>query len=295
MARRNRKSAKLKGSQGSRRGRSLRRGDKNREDEPRQADQGSSGESREEGKASLGDGGNVSSLLETTSKDVRELLEAADDAAEKVRQAAQAEKGPGSKKGEDDDVTVLVSKVNEEAREVLEAADEAAERIREEARAEAKQVVDQARRRTEAVTREQMDRVSEATDELLGQLAAVKRQLDSLRTAFHRAMQSMGSELGVEPSEVWSTKRNGLDAEQESEQLRERLGNRPRPTSVTEPEGISEGARLLALQQMMAGVDPEVIERRLREEFGIEDPRPILEWMGLQAEGARKREQSKKR
>jgi hypothetical protein len=38
------------------------------------------------------------------------------------------------------------------------------------------------------------------------------------------------------------------------------------------------------MQQLTAGVDANVIQERLTKEFGIKDPKPILEWMGLQAE-----------
>jgi len=39
----------------------------------------------------------------------------------------------------------------------------------------------------------------------------------------------------------------------------------------------TDGARLLALQLSVAGTDEEAIERRLREDFGIADPAPIID------------------
>jgi hypothetical protein len=72
------------------------------------------------------------------------------------------------------------------------------------------------------------------------------------------------------------------------------LGRRPRRKGAEQPEGVSEGARLLALQQLMAGVEPEVIESRLKNEFGIEDPKPILDWMGLHAAPSPRSSKSKK-
>jgi hypothetical protein len=84
---------------------------------------------------------------------------------------------------------------------------------------------------------------------------------------------------------VWDTQQNGAPEVEEDSELRKRLGRRRQRKPVQEePDGISEGARLLALQQLMAGVDADVIEQRLKKEFGIEDPRPILQWMGLQGE-----------
>lgn len=238
----------------------------------------------------LDESGKVSSLLETTGEDVKQLLKAADDASKSIREAAQTE-GPdsaGRSQGAEGDTGSLVGRINREVQEVLETADEAADKIREEARAEARQVIAEARRRAEAVTKRQMDRVSEMTDQVLGELSGIQGQLQRLQGAYDQALKTMDTDLASNESAVWETKQNGeVEPEAESENVRRRLGKRNRQKGAQEPEGISEGARLLALQQMMAGVDPEVIERRLRNEFNVEDPKPILDWMGLHG-GARK-------
>jgi vacuolar-type H+-ATPase subunit H len=236
--------------------------------------------------ADQADGQEVSSLLETTGQEVKQLLEAADDAAKKIREAAQTEvdtdSGAGSGGGE---VSTLINRTNKEVRQVLESADEAADKIRAEARAEARQFVDDARRRAEGVTSEHLDRVSKLTEQVLGELTGVQQQLESLRGAFDHAITTMAAEIDGEAGQVWDTQQNGAPEVEEDSELRTRLGRRrQRKAAHQEPEGISEGARLLALQQLMAGVDADVIEQRLKSEFGIEDPRPILQWMGLQAE-----------
>jgi hypothetical protein len=228
----------------------------------------------------------VSSLLETTSQEVKQLLEAADDAAQKIREAARSDVKSGDKpSGDKDEVSSLIERTNEEVQQVLESADEAAEKIRDEARAEAHQFIEEARRRAEDVTNEQMDRVSRVTERLLEDLSAVEQQLAALRTSFDHAMEAMGGDLAIEETAVWESQ-NGAPEQEEESELRRRLGRRhQRKTAAPrEPDGISEGARLLALQQLMAGVDADVIESRLKKEFGIENPKPILEWMGLQAE-----------
>ena len=252
-----------------------------------------------EGGGGLDESGKVSSLLETTGEDVRQLLKAADDASKKIREAAQTESSDSAEMDEAEetggDTGSLVGRINREVQQVLETADEAADKIREEARAEARQVVAEARRRAESVTKQQMDRVSEMTDQVLAELTAVQSRLGRLQDAYDQAMRAMGADLNVEETAVWETQApqaqsNGeveVEAEGEGEQLRRRLGKRTPRKGAEEPEGISEGARLLALQQMMAGVDPKVIEGRLRDEFNVEDPKPILDWMGLHA-GARK-------
>ena len=231
----------------------------------------------------LDDTSKVSSLLETSSKEVKQLLEAADDAAEKIREAAKTDAQVTSG-GESGEATSMISKTNTEVQKVLEAADDAAEKIREEARGEARQLIEETRRRAESVTKEQMNNVSQMTEQVLGELSALQDQLETLRSAFDRAIEKMGVDLGVEQSSVWDTQNGAPDGEEESAELRSRLGRRRKTVSASEPDGISEGARLLALQQLMAGVDADVIQERLTKEFGIKDPKPILDWMGIHAE-----------
>jgi cell division septum initiation protein DivIVA len=235
----------------------------------------------------------VSSLLETTSEDVKQLLEAADEASKKIREAAHggADSATESDGGE---TSSLISRINKEVQQVLESADEAAEKIREEARNEARQMIEEARRRAEGTTSSQMDRVSDMTDQVMSELSAVQEHLQNLQTAFDRATKAMSGDLGTEPNQVWQTQQNGdAESEEESAELRSRLGRRPRRKGAEQPEGVSEGARLLALQQLMAGVEPDVIESRLRDEFGIEDPKPILDWMGLHTAPSPKSKKSK--
>jgi F0F1-type ATP synthase membrane subunit b/b' len=257
------------------------------------------GQSRGQGQAAEGkpaprspsEGEQVSSLLETTGKEVEQLLEAADDAARKIREAAEAY--PSSQKEDpgDAEVSSLIEKTNREVRQVLETADEAAEKIREDARAEARLFIEEAHRRAETVTAKHVDRVAKLSDEVIEELSSVRDHVDALRAAFERAVKSMRSDLGIEQTEAWGgMEENGAGQRaEETAELRHRLGRRRKaPAPSREPSGISEGARLLALQQLMAGVDAEVIEKRLKDEFGIDDPRPLLEWMGLEAPQAEK-------
>lgn len=45
--------------------------------------------------------------------------------------------------------------------------------------------------------------------------------------------------------------------------------------------GIPEGLRLLTTQMSVAGADRDEIAERLRDEFGVDDPEPVLKNMGL--------------
>jgi uncharacterized phage infection (PIP) family protein YhgE len=232
------------------------------------------------------DSSKVSSLLETSSEEVKQLLEAADDAAEKIREAAKtdAQAARDDESGKASEAMSLISKTNKEIQKVLEAAEDAADKIREEARGEARQLIEETRRRAESITGGQMNHVSQMTEQVLGELSAIQDQLETLRSAFDQAIERMSADLGVDQTSVWDTQNGANDGEEESAELRSRLGRRRKTVPAQEPDGISEGARLLALQQLMAGVDADVIQERLTNEFGIKDPKPILEWMGLQAE-----------
>ncbi len=219
---------------------------------------------------------------------MKQLLEAAGDASKKIREAARTGDGSESKV-EGNEPAAMISKINSEVRTVLEAADEAAEKIREEARADARRLIDENRRRAESVTGEHLQRVSEMTEEVLSQLANVEGQLDTLRRAFDQSIQRLGTDLQRGELRRRSGRRRGTAPrmKRESDELRQRLGRRAKPKAA-EPEDISEGARLLALQQLNAGVDAAVIEKRLAEQFGVKDPKPILEWIGVQAPPASK-------
>jgi hypothetical protein len=252
------------------------------------------------GSPQLSNGEEVSSLLASTSQEVQQLLEAADDAAAKIREAAQTEDpadGGQRSKGKNE-VSSLLAKTSEEVQQVLESADEAAEKIRAEARAEARQFLDESRRRVELVTRYQMDQVAGFTEQVLGEAAAVQSHLEALRDSFERATAALDTRLSAEKAEIERPEDDGeqsdgeqsdgeqSDAEDLHSTLRRRMGRR-RPRKIIAPKGepageISEAARLLALRQIMAGEDSEDIEARLRDDLGIEDPAQILEWMSVQ-------------
>jgi hypothetical protein len=236
--------------------------------------------------AKAGDGASSSSLLRTTGGEIQELLEVADDAVKKIREADQASSPRGVHEAPDGaEISALVARTRWEARRALKSADLAAEKIREEAQADAMQLLDASRRRAEKVTGEQIDRVSTATDQVLEELSDLRRQVQALRNAFDAAVETMHADLEVEQAGAGEEKRDHAEADDEQAGPRRRQG-RPgqKAPAPEERERISEGARLLALQQMIEGEDAAAIEARLKKQFGIEDPKPITEWLGLPAE-----------
>jgi hypothetical protein len=233
-----------------------------------------------------GNGERSSSPLKATEEGIEELLEVADHAVTRVREADRAH-SPGSVEVAPDgaEIPALVARTRWEARRALESADLAAEKIRAEAQADATQLLDAARRRAKRVTGEQIDRVATVTDQVLEKLSDLRRQVQALRDAFDDAIETMHADLRVEPEDVGERMGNHPQADEEKAALPRQKGP-PRQKTSAPPEGerISEGARLLALQQMKEGDDAAAIEARLKKEFGIEDPRPITEWLGLPAE-----------
>jgi hypothetical protein len=60
-----------------------------------------------------------------------------------------------------------------------------------------------------------------------------------------------------------------------------RFKSKPSPKKGAGKPGIPEGLRLLTTQMSVAGADRDEIAERLRDEFGVDNPEPILKNMGL--------------
>lgn len=62
--------------------------------------------------------------------------------------------------------------------------------------------------------------------------------------------------------------------------LRSKPSRQVKKGSAGKP-GIPEGLRLLTTQMSVAGADRDEIAERLQDEFGVDNPEPILKNMGL--------------
>lgn len=211
------------------------------------------------GKPQLNDGEKASSLLASTSQEIQQLLEAADDAAAKIRDAAQTEAHVDGHASQSDEVSslLMLTQISEEVQQVLEFADEAAEKIRAEARVEAGQFVDESRRRVEDITRYQMDQVAAFTEQVLAEASAVQQKLEALRSSFDRATAALDTKLVEEKTEIERPENDAIENDTENLQatLRRPLWRRRQRKFIAPQEEpadeISEGARLLALRQLM--------------------------------------------
>jgi hypothetical protein len=195
----------------------------------------------------------------------------------------------------------LLSTTVERVQAVLTATDDAAAKIRDDAQTEADRFLEDARRRAESLTRERMDRIATLTEDLMAQASGVQQQSQALREALERATAELNRDLGGAQSETATApmaqatpspnpepQQAAADASQQSPPsqakteeaeshggLRERIGLRRKQDDSE--GGVSEGARVLALQQLMAGADRKTVEETLTKDFGIEDPSVILD------------------
>ena len=241
----------------------------------------------------LSDGEDVPSLLASTREEVQQLLGAADGAARAIREAAQtADRADGDQgsEGSINEVSSLLTERSEKIQQVLESADEAAAKIRAEARAEARQSLEELRRRVELVTHNQIDQVASLTEHVLGEAAVAQHHLESLRDSFEKATEALDTRPVAEKTGKGRPKDHGEQGDaKDPDATRPSRSGRRRSRKIIAPKGepageISEGVRLLVLRQIMAGEDSQAIEAQLKDQFDIDDPASIREWLGGERE-----------
>src|SRR5206468_5992740 len=133
-------------------------------------------------------------------------------------------------------------------------------------------------RRIDLLTQYQMDRVNAFARQVAAEASALQEQLETLHRSFDQATAALDTKSATNREED-----DGTGGEHLQKTLRRRLG---RQRKVIAPQAelsgeVSEGARLLALQYLIAGEAGEVVEARLRDELGIEDPAALLESMSV--------------
>jgi hypothetical protein len=170
-----------------------------------------------------------------------------------------------------------------QAEDVVDAAERAAAGIREDAQAWARQYMEESRRRADEIAAQRLQEISALTDRLIARARAVAEQSDDLISALDDARRRLLSSESPEP-----------EPKPPAESVLEPVPPIPEPERPIAPpaepqlgpggeldSGASEGARLLATQMAVAGSTRDEIAGRLREEFGIDDPSPILDEIGL--------------
>jgi hypothetical protein len=172
---------------------------------------------------------------------------------------------------------------NELARDagaILEAAERAAAEIRRDAEQWARRHMEETRRRADELAAQRVEELSLITDELLASAKDVVRQSDELTSALDAATRKVvalrrNHDHGPEEAESAA----GSDEEPGST---ENVSALHKPGYERQSDGtVSTGAKLIATQMAVEGGSRDTIASRLRTEFGITDPTPILRDAGL--------------
>jgi hypothetical protein len=106
--------------------------------------------------------------------------------------------------------------------------------------------------------------VATLSDDLIARAKAIASRSDELLQLLEDARQRL-----VEPETKPAAKR------------RFKTEPAPQPSRKSGKGEVSEGLRLLTTQMAVSGADREEIKERLKDEFGVTNPEPILKDMGL--------------
>jgi hypothetical protein len=206
--------------------------------------------------------------------------------------------------------------IAERVNAVIAAAEAAAEGIKEDAEAEARTYLADSRQRAEELMDERARMIVDLTDSLIAQATSVKREFDSLMNAIEegrgrlreltpgardaarpprvtgeaaapppRPPAAPPAPLHREPEAAPAAPGPSRPAEPDPSRSAEPDPSRPPekvpPTPGSDPAegGVRETdrARLVAMQMAVSGAGRAEIADRLRREFGLTDPDPILD------------------
>jgi hypothetical protein len=112
--------------------------------------------------------------------------------------------------------------------------------------------------------------VATLSDDLIARAKAIASRSDELLHLLEDARQRL-----LDPTEKPAPQRRF-----KSESARKTESARKSKAS-SKADGIPEGLRLLITQMSVAGAGRDEIAERLRDEFGVADPEPILKGMSL--------------
>lgn len=178
----------------------------------------------------------------------------------------------------------LAAQTGERVKGIIEAAERTAAAIVADAEAQARKQLAQARVQAERVAARRSEEIAALTDDLISRTEAVRRQSDELLQLLDEAQRRIGGVAqgpldAVPPAPNWAAQdeepTGGPAAGgQPAQHLR---AVEPQRGQGTQGSSSFDGARLLATQMAVAGSGRAEIDRRLRNEFGIEDTGPMLD------------------
>lgn len=164
---------------------------------------------------------------------------------------------------------------------IVEAAERAAVTVIDDAEAQARRRLEQAQVEADRVVAERLSSLSDLTDSLVAQAAAIRDQSKQLLATLAEAKRRIVAEGGAEIAavETAETPEEPTQAPHLSavDPVEEPIAAAPTELRPAEDEGTPAGARLLATQMAVSGSSREEIEARLRNGFEIEDTASILD------------------
>jgi hypothetical protein len=172
---------------------------------------------------------------------------------------------------------------------IIDAVDQAAAEVIDDAEAQAKEHLERARTRADRLAAERIRAITELTDDLIEQAEELKRQADSLISAFVAAnaeVVALGDEDLGPPEQPAAPAEPGTGEPPGRQE--EVVGPRPQLSRLKAVRGTatgspgsrpprSVGTRLLVTQMALSGSSRGEIEARLRNELGVEDTSQVVD------------------
>ena len=151
---------------------------------------------------------------------------------------------------------------------------------------ESEKLVRETHRRAERLTAERMARISDLTESVMAKADMIDRELEDLRTVINESVAAVAEELEtVDHSE---TRPAAATAQASTANPAEngQAGRAPGSDSSQHDSELSDADRadalqLLATQLLISGETVESASKRMVEEFGVENPRFVLESINL--------------
>jgi hypothetical protein len=175
--------------------------------------------------------------------------------------------------------TPLATSTAERLAAIVEAAERAAVTVIDDAEAQARRHLQQAEAEADRVLADRVAAMTDLTDSLIAQAAAIRDQSKQLLASLAEAKRRIALEGGIE---VAAAETPAEPARAPHLSAVEPVASEPAAAAPTKlrpfgAEGAAAGARLLATQMAVSGSSREEIAARLRNGFEIEDTDSILD------------------
>jgi hypothetical protein len=204
-----------------------------------------------------------------------------------------------------DDIRGLMQTIRDRVSEVLVATERAATDVVKAANADADRIVRDTHANAKKLADARIEKIGSLIDSVADKASTLDGEIDGLRELVEKSIEALGKDLGVE-AETAKTALPDVSSPNGSADASPTSGSDADPEVETEePSGSvateeakprekggrdrSEAVRVLAAQMLAAGHSPEEAERRLTEEFGVEDPSFALSSAGFRTRRFRRR------